>query len=221
MKPSLITLALSAMLLNTAPVVANDTQHFIAVTDISNSSSLLINEAFSKAAIKRIKAEITSLKKGTWVELRTFGDGQFESFNRKTRISNKRNTPAYVANLVGTEISKIKAEIKGGQSSTNMVAFLELEELHCDTGISHIYIVSDAIEHSLDISAKNLLNGSKSLPEPNHGLLRGCKVTIVGLGNVSGNLLPRNQRKNLEAAWRKWFAVAGVEGGDLKVIYRP
>jgi len=221
MNKTLLTVTIFAATLAASNTNADDdvTKHFIAAPDLSGSASLLTNDNFAKAAIKRVKQEILVLKKGAWVEIKTFGDGRFDGANRKIRISSKGATAEHVANLVGNKLDDIRADAGQGQSSTNLLAFLELEKLYCETGASHIYLLTDAIEHSFDVSGEALLNGSQSLPEPDAGLLSGCKVTIVGLGNVSTGLLPRTQRKHLEKAWRDWFAQAGVD--ELEIIYRP
>jgi len=211
-----------ATTLITTPATADDReiQYFIPAADISGSGSLLTNENFAKAAINRVKQAIVSLDKGTWVKLKTFGDGSFKHFgNREIQISSRGATPGYVANLVESELNSIRAEAGDGNSSTNLLAFLELEELHCESGASMIYLITDAIEHSADVSSDDLLSGTQALPEPDEALLKGCAITIIGLGNVAGGLLPREPRRNLEKAWRDWFAQAGVDAIDI--IYRP
>jgi hypothetical protein len=215
----LAALLAATLSLSNANADENETQYFIVAPDLSGSASLLTNDDFTKAAIGRVKQEIMTLKKGAWVHIKPFGDGRFDDANRKIRISSKAATPEFVSSLVANTLNEIRAKAGQGQSSTNLLAFLELEELHCETDASHIYLLSDSIEHSLDVSGEALLNGSQALPEPDEGLLSGCKVTIIGLGNVSTGLLLRKQRKHLEKAWRDWFTKAGVD--ELDIIYRP
>lgn len=222
MKKTLIAAALFAATVYTPNTHANgnDIQHLVITSDISGSSSILTDNNFAEAAISLVKQQIVSLDKGAWVEIKTFGDGSFAHIkDRKIRISSRGTTPDYVAGLVENELHEIRAKAGDGQSSTNLLAFLELEELHCDTGASTVVIISDTIESSVDVSAEKLLNGQQSLPEPDVGLLAGCRVTIIGLGNVSGGWLPRDQRRHLEKAWRDWFAKAGVD--ELTIIHRP
>ena len=215
-----MTLLTAILVTQNGSADTSDIEYLVIAADLSGSASLIANDNFARAAINRITQKIRTLKKGAYVEIKTFGDGSLDHMEpRVIRISSRGASPDYVANLVASTLNEIRTEVGGGQSSTNLLGFLEVENLHCDTGSTEVLIVSDAIESSEDVSATELLNGSVFLPEPDAALLSGCRVEIIGLGNVSSGLLPRDQRKNLETAWNTWFDAAGAD--EFVITYRP
>ena len=56
---------------------------------------------------------------------------------------------------------------------------------------------------------KALISSKAKLPKGPNGLLAGCSLTILGIGQLAQGSKDTNT-KNLEAEWRRWAGQAAV-----------
>lgn len=174
--------------------------------DLSGSNPLLRHENFAYSASTYVAAEISRLKSGDTVQIKTFGarSDAVNLINRRLSIS-RHNRPEKVAQSAAQFIRSLPGRANTAQSSTNLVAWLEFTDGFACGASGEILVITDAIESSTYVDAKDLLSGKKGLPAPEVDL-KGCTLIFYGLG--AGH--PPRQVKAVRKAWRRWAEQAGV-----------
>jgi len=174
--------------------------------DLSSSNPLLTNKNFAYVASQYVTVQINQLKKGDVVQVKTFGARGDLSNLLNTSFKISRRLRAHkVAKIVSKYLLSLPARKDVAQSSTNLVAWLELTNgFDCGAG-GQILVITDAIESSSLISDQQLLQGKQALPQPDVSL-KGCHLTFYGLG--AGQEL--QVVKTLSQAWTNWAGQAGA-----------
>jgi hypothetical protein len=72
-----------------------------------------------------------------------------------------------------------------------------------------VIVATDGVEFSEVVAGPALLAG-KALPPPPQGLLAGCAVTMVGLGQSTAGDITLKQATHVVSAWTTWMKVAGA-----------
>ena len=91
--------------------------------------------------------------------------------------------------------------------STNIIAKLEFSNFNCDDG-DGILLITDGREASS--ITMGLQRGAK-LPTPDSEYLKGCTMTMYGIGSQDrGNKLNYQQVKNIRTAWQQYLTTAGA-----------
>jgi len=174
--------------------------------DLSGSNPLLVHENFAYSASTYVSGEITKLKSGDSIQVKTFGarNDAMNLINQRIVI-NRRNRPEKVAQIVGQLVRALPERANIEQSSTNLVSWLEFSDgFGCDQS-SEILVITDGIESSSYVGGKDFIEGKKGLPAPDVNLV-GCTLTFYGLG---AGLQPQYV-KTIRKAWMKWSDKAGV-----------
>lgn len=178
------------------------------LADVSGSNRLIEIPAYAKAGGIKAKGEILSLQPGDWVQVRRVGERGADNLPaEKLRITRQRSA-GEIGDMVAGYIASLPSKTPEGDSETNLIAALEFGEFDCANG-GKILILSDGVEHSSYITGKDLLISGKPLPAPEANL-KGCEVTIFGLGQSKDGQIPPKAIKNLKAAWAAWMSAAGV-----------
>jgi len=174
--------------------------------DMSGSNPLLQSKNFADAAARYAAEQIMGLKDGDTLRVQTFGArNAAENIASITTTVSRRNRANKLAAQVAGMIQSLPERTKDGQSSTNIVAWLEFSHgFDCRSG-SAILAITDGLESSSYVSAKDLVSGKNKLPKPDVDL-KQCELTFYGLG--SG--LEPNHVKNVRNAWTAYAENAGA-----------
>ena len=175
--------------------------------DLSGSNPLLSHVNFAHGAATHVQAAIGDLNPGDVVQIKTFGARDSALNLRQHRVTiSRRNRAAKVAGLVAQYIRTLPEQTKTGQSSTNLIAWLEFTDGFGCQHDGQVLVLSDGLESSTYIDGKDLLSGKKALPAPDVDL-KGCGLTFYGLG--AG--WPPKDVKRVRKAWQAWADEAGAK----------
>jgi hypothetical protein len=185
--------------------------------DLSSSSPLVKSKEFAELAAAAMAEKIKAMPMGSKVSIRTFGNGGLENIRKKEVVLSPRNRPSEVAKAVARLIATAKDAAKA-QGSTYLLSFLMQTDFHCAEH-GEVIVITDGLEGSADLMMTDkMLNKSFTIPEPQKGLLKDCRVLFWGLGRSADGVLSAKQVRNLDTAWNDWFQAAGAE---FKSISNP
>lgn len=174
--------------------------------DLSGSNPLLSHTNFAHGAAAHVHAAISALKPGDVVQLKTFGARDSALNLRQHRVTiSRHNRAPKVAGQVAQYIRTLPEQTKTGQSSTNLIAWLEFTNGFDCQRDGQVLVITDGLESSSYVDAKDLLSGKKTLPAPDVDL-KGCALTFYGLG--AG--WPPKDVKRVRKAWQTWADQAGA-----------
>ena len=174
--------------------------------DFSGSNSLLRHANFAHAASQYVEKEITALKNGDVVTIKTFGSrADVANLLSASFTITRKTTPQKIAAAVSQYLQSLPQRDGIEQSSTDLLAWLEFTSgFACDEG-SQVIAITDAVESSSVVQGGQFLRGQQSLPEPGVDLT-GCEVTFWGLG--AG--LPHANVRFVRDEWGAWMDKAGA-----------
>ncbi len=174
--------------------------------DLSASNPLLSHKNFAHIASQYVTSEITKLKDGDIVNVKTFGSRKdaLNLLNHSFQIS-RRLKSEKIAGIVAQYIQSLPEQKEVSQNSTNLVAWLEFTSGFNCADNSQILVITDALESSSYVDGNLLLQGKKSLPKPDVDL-KGCGLTLYGLG---AGWMPQ-QVKIVRKEWERWAEQAGA-----------
>lgn len=203
MKPSIKPVI--AALLAGASLCVNARTLTIGI-DLSASNPLLSSETFAHEAAKHATQAILALKDGDVVRVRTFGARSDARNVLDSAVTlGRRMRARKVADALGAYLRALPRNGEKGQSSTNLLAWLEFGSgYRCEDG-GEILVITDGVETSTLVSGRALLLGKASLPPPKIALA-GCTLTFYGLGTG----LPAQQVMILRDQWTHWAERAGA-----------
>lgn len=176
--------------------------------DVSKSSPVVIHEPSAKVAGNYVRSIVAALQPGDEVHIRTFGDRSAAHVESRSFRLGRKHKPEVVAFQISEFIKALPSKPLQGQQETQILAFLELSQFHCERN-ALVLILSDGVESSPGIREKDLLGG-KPLPVPEPGILKSCDVVIYGLARSKDGAITREQAKALKAAWAAWMKTAGA-----------
>lgn len=196
------------------------------LVDTSASTPFMASPAYSDAAIQRVGKAVAALHLGDKARIVAFGsrttDHAVDVFAEGSGY--KRHVPV-LGKHVETALRDLLANARagGGDGSTNIIYALENANVEC-TPRSRVIVLSDGIEHSDAAQLDRALahDAPLHLPNPATPILNGgCSVEMIGIGvspagvGARAETLPGAQLQSLVAAWRDWFAAAGLGQNDM------
>lgn len=192
-------------------------RHLIVGIDISGSNKLIEDQKIADKAAMKIKEAVSRFDLGDKVDFRTFGSYGMSNNIRSDFKLTRRNPPKKIANHLEVVVKMLPSEVASGRlppgGTTHLVAFLEDESelINCQNPKTEIWLFSDGIEASPGVSPRALELGNIELPEARTDRLRGCSVTIYGIGETHDKPPSRDKTHNLRKAWENWSNDAGTE----------
>lgn len=172
--------------------------------DFSGSSGLWSNTLAGEMA-KFVDNAVISARPGSEFTVRTFGDGSAENFGSWHAIITQRSRDTIRARVNSDIKNKAKRQ---PQNETAIIALLESGVLDCANGETAL-VLTDGLESSERYDYDDFLK-NKPLPAPRQGILSGCTVVFLGIGNTADTGLNGTQRQQLISHWQEWMKVAGA-----------
>lgn len=170
--------------------------------DRSGSNPLLSHQHFANAAAGHARDAVLELAFGDSVQILGFGAMDDPDNLVTPRVTlDRRHRPEQVAEQVKSYVQSIPSRQVRGQSSTNLIGFLEEGGFDCASG-STILLITDGWE-------TGALEGGQ-LPEPDVDLT-GCALVFYKL-DAGGN---RDSARHLRKQWARWAEAAGAEFSAL------
>ncbi|CAA0099535.1 Uncharacterised protein [Halioglobus japonicus] len=209
---NLVRLIIAANL--TAPLVhAGD---LVIGADVSASVALVSSQDYADAVAQQVYRKVITMEYGDRVVLKTLGDGGIQHVKGQSLQITRQMPPQRAASQVAAAIRDFPNRGQS-ESSTNVLGFLENNRFDCTSEGAAVWLLTDAIEQSAEVSGNALLQG-KPLPAPFAQTLEGCEVVMIGVGRLAGGgTLPRSQLQALKTAWTDWLTLAGATTITLQV----
>lgn len=174
--------------------------------DMSLSNPLVQDPAFAQSAAQFVARDIKAMQDGDNVRIASFGARDHAANMREIAVTIPRKGAGKVARSAEAYLQKIVQDTSNAQSSTNIIAWLEISEFDCSDG-GKIIVITDGIESSDQIHPQKLIDGAQALPAPDAlASFKGCNVVFYGLGVG----WPLAQVKNLRSAWAQYFQAANT-----------
>lgn len=192
--------------------------------DVSSSVALLAknergagNQSFAELAARKAEAVIRQMRLGDRVQVQFFGARTLGNLKTLDIRINRQARPPQVAAAIGALIRGIPDAGIAGQGWTEITRYLRITDADCAAG-DEFLILSDGIESTPHFSEKDLLARSKDLPDPQPGMLAGCKLGMFGIGVTDKGMLDASITDRLIAQWRAFAEKAGAafEGDALQ-----
>lgn len=179
---------------------------FIGI-DLSGSNPLVHHPNFGAMAGEYLKGEINKLSDGDVVVIKTFGARENPENLKAYRyeISRRQAKASNVAAGAKAYVMKLSTEGYEGQSSTNLLSWLEFTSGFDCANNGRVIVLTDGLESSSVIDGKEFQSGAKTLPAPEVDLT-GCQITFWGIG--AG--LPHESVRVLRSQWTEWTTRAGA-----------
>ncbi len=177
--------------------------------DLSGSSPVTTIEAFAARSAQKVSEKIRALQFGDWLKIKTFGELGASNLERLEIRIDRRNRQKKIAESVRALIEAIPRQQLTAQPSTNLVSWLEFQDFDCASG-SEVILLTDGIESSEYVTATKFVNGGP-LPAPAPGLLAGCEVTMIGIGQTAEGSLFAKEIKHVRSEWNGWMKIAGAK----------
>ena len=209
--------ALMALVTQAGIALADDTQRDLMIAiDISKSNVIIENSQMAAKAASTAAEMISDLQNGDRLSIRSIGSYSMSDNPLRFDLTVSRRMPARrIAASIERLIASLPELVAKGKlpagGTTHITAFLEEEAalLSCNTRETVLVLFSDGIEASPETSPDALSKGRSGLPAPDGDALRGCALSLYGIGETTQGA-QRTRTENLITAWTAWAEAAGV-----------
>ena len=209
--------ALMALVTQAGTALADDTRRVLMIAlDVSKSNVVIEDGRVAAKAASTAAEMIRALQNGDRLLIRTVGSYSMSDNPLRFDLDVSRRMPApRIAASVEKLIASLPELVAKGKlpagGTTQITAFLAEESalLSCDTRETALVLFSDGIEASPETSPDALSNGRTGLPAPQGNDLRGCSLSLYGIGETTQGA-QRSRTENLITAWSAWARAAGV-----------
>ena len=216
--------AIIGVLGQAAPAGAQDdaaSRDLLIGLDVSRSNVIVEDDRMAAKAADTAAEMIRSLENGDRLSIRTFGAYSMSGNPLRLDLTVSRRMPARrIAASVERLIARLPDLVADGRlaagGTTHITAFLEEEAalLSCGSRDTALVLFTDGIEASPQTSPEALARGHAGLPAPDSDDLRGCALSLYGIGETTGGA-QRSRTENLIAAWTAWTKQAGLSFNAL------
>ncbi|MGD1955716.1 MAG: hypothetical protein ACFBZ9_10885 [Sphingomonadales bacterium] len=208
--------AATAMNMATASMAQAQDRHVVIGLDLSSSTPLTSDMAYAARASASVNELLAGLEPGDRVSVRSVGDYGVTANKLNFDLVVSRRIPVIkVRRTVGQLISNLP-RLTGTEKlpvaqSTNLIGFLELESysVECSIQSTEFLLLTDGVEWSPSTNGNDLAAGTATLPQPETENLKGCGLTMLGIGQLQSSSTPATTN-NLIKAWREWAENVGM-----------
>ena len=208
--------AATAMNMATASMAQAQDRHVVIGLDLSSSTPLTSDMAYAARASASVNELLAGLEPGDRVSVRSVGDYGVTANKLNFDLVVSRRIPVIkVRRTVGQLISNLP-RLTGTEKlpvaqSTNLIGFLALESysVECSIQSTEFLLLTDGVEWSPSTNGNDLAAGTATLPQPETENLKGCGLTMLGIGQLQSSSTPATTN-NLIKAWREWAENVGM-----------
>lgn len=201
-----------------APAAAQQAPRTIIGVDISGSSTFLFDQTSADAMGEFVEKYIARLDAPHAIDVISVGDEglghraiDLSAAVGKSRASSaKRLAPQFAGYLRSLPSRAARGELKA-QGTTSLISFLHSLEGVCKAGNATAVVFSDGIEWSAAIDGRALAAGKAKLPAPKSAFLKGCTVSLLGVGQLRASMDSGGLAERLVPQWREFLSAAGAE----------
>ena len=216
-----IPAAIMSVLLGTTACTQAPKQPKVLMVDVDLSASAppASDRPFAGRAANEVGKMIDGLSLGDTVVLTPIGESGFNSAQRLTFRLTPQMRQNAVAARVGAIIASTPDSDLAGQQETAITFAVENSGLRCN-GEDRLVLITDGMESRRGFDRmEDVIEGKAELPKPPAGILKGCKVTMLGMGIAAKDRpqLTTEELRNLKAAWRGYFRAAGIADADIDI----
>lgn len=190
----------------------------ITATDISSSSTFLFDRHSADAAGDYIQAYIASLNHSHQLIMVSVGDvglGRRQINIGATVTENRASSAKRLGQQFGGYFRSLPGLVQGGeitpQNTTSIIAFFRSLARVCAEGNTTVILFSDGVEWSSTVDGQAFVNGTVSLPTPDHQFLTGCRVEMHGVGQLKATLNSDGLEERLIPEWEIFLKAAGAD----------
>lgn len=155
---------------------------------------------------------------GDRVSIFKIGERGSNSLTPDVLYITRKNRPKHVGITVGRAIANIPNDTALHQNTTSILYALERSNIPCHAE-SELLLFSDGMETGPEAKLSEIVSGASSFRAPASEYLKGCKVTMIGVG-LDGNLTTE-QTENLIEGWRTYFQTAGAQPNEITIRSFP
>lgn len=201
-----------------SPVAAQETPRTIFAVDVSGSSTFLVDQHSADAAGAFVENYVAGLEAPHDLVMVSIGDAGLArriidvkaTVTKRRASSAKRLAPLFGGYFRGLPGMAKRGEI-AAQGTTSLIAFLYSLEPVCAAGNTTVMAFTDAIEWSSTVDGRAFAAGKVTLPEPGSAFLKGCHVTLLGVGQVRSTLESNGLAARTIPQWRAYLTAAGAD----------
>lgn len=201
-----------------SPVAAQEPARTIFGVDISGSSTFLVDQGSADAAGGFVEKYVAGLAAPHELRMVSVGDAglarriiDVRTSVTKTRASSAKTlTPQFGGYFRGLPAMAKRGQIEP-QGTTSLVGFFRSLEPVCATAATRVIVFTDGLEWSSTIDGRGFAAGKVALPKPDRAFLKGCSVTMLGVGQVKSALSSDALAERLSPQWRTFLTEAGGE----------
>lgn len=197
-------------------VHASDKLLTVFAVDISKSSPFLVKDMAARRIAEFARMAILAARPGHELYITTLGLSGFNAqIDLRARVGNdSRTKPRVLAAGASQVIAGIPRRHRAGeiegQDFTSLLDFFENFAVHdCVSQPAHLIIATDGVEWSPSFNGNDFVAGRLKLPQPKSQFLKGCRVTMLGVGTTLSH--PNNRLFTLLAPqWKTYLEAAGA-----------
>lgn len=201
-----------------SPALAQEAERTIFGVDISGSSTFLVDQTSADAAGAFVEKYVAGLDAPHELRMVSVGDAglarrviDVKATVTKNRASSARKlAPQFGGYFRGLPAMAANGQI-APQGTTSLVGFFLSLKPFCAKGNTAVIVFSDGVEWSSTVDGRALVAGKASLPKPDNAFLKGCSVTMLGIGSVKGSLDSDALEGRLVPQWESFLTEAGAD----------
>lgn len=198
--------------------MAQEAARTVMGVDISGSSTFLVDQTSADAAGAFVEKYVAGLDAPHELRMVSVGDAglarlviNIEAKVTKNRASSARKlAPQFGAFFRGLPAMAEKGQIEP-QGTTSLIGFFRSLKPFCAKANTAVIVFSDGVEWSSTVDGRALVAGKADLPKPDDAFLKGCRVTMLGVGSVKGSLDSDALEGRLIPQWERFLTEAGAD----------
>jgi len=207
-----------ALMLPTISQAEEAVPRTIIGVDLSGSSTFLFDQSSADAAGNYVERYIAGLSQPHELFMVSLGDPGMarRAIDIRATVTNRRNSGADVlARQFGGYFRSLPALAARGdlkeQGTTSLVAFFESLAPICAKGNATIIAFTDGWEWSSTIDGPSFASGAAMLPELHKPFLSGCRVEMLGVGQVRSTGSSDGLERRFTEQWQAFLQAAGAD----------
>lgn len=210
-------LIVAAIITAASVAEAQEAVRTILGSDISGSSTFAYDQHSADAAGAFVQKYVAGLGPPHDLHMVSVGDAGLgrRVIDIKATVTKSRESSAKrLAAQFGGYFRSLPGMVSRGeivpQGTTSLIAFFHSLEPLCATGDTAVIVFTDGVEWSASVDGEALVAGTVSLPKPERAFMKGCSVSVLGVGQVKSTLDAGTLEERLSPQWQQYLTEAGA-----------